>query len=62
MVNETINIPRKEYDRLKAIIHQKAWENDPAEFERILGQIGWVEQVNRSKAQKLYAKLELANA
>ncbi|WP_159807493.1 reverse transcriptase family protein [Litoreibacter roseus] len=62
VVNETINISRKEFDRLKAIIHQKAWKNDPAEFEKILGQIGWVEQVNPSKAQKLYAKLELANA
>lgn len=62
VVNETISIPRKEYDRLKAIIHQKAWKNDPAEFEKILGQIGWVAQVNPRQAHKLYAKLELANA
>lgn len=62
VVNEKINIPRKEFDRLKAKIHQKTWINDPAEFERILGHIGWFEQVNPSKAQKLYAKLELSNA
>lgn len=62
VVNETLNISRKEFDRLKAVIHQQAWKDNPAELDRVLGQIGWVEQVNPNKAQKLYAKLEFAKA
>lgn len=62
VVKEAINIPRKDFDQLKATIDQRAWEKDPAEFERIFGQIGWVAQVNPNKARKLYAKLTLATA
>ena len=60
VVNETLNISRNEFDRLKALIHQKAWKDDPSELLRLTGQIGWVAQVNPKKAQKLYEKLDRA--
>ena len=62
VVNETITISRKDFDRLKAAIHQRAWKKDPARLAQIIGQIGWVARVNPSKAQKLYAKLDRAQA
>ncbi|MEM9129761.1 MAG: reverse transcriptase family protein, partial [Pseudomonadota bacterium] len=53
VVNEKLNITRREFDRLKAVIHAKAWRDDPALSSRLLGQIGWVAQVNPAKAEKL---------
>lgn len=62
VVNETITISRTEFDRLKAVIHNRTWKNDPAKLAQIIGQIGWVAKVNPSKGQNLYARLERAHA
>ena len=60
VVNEALNIPRKEYDRLKTVIHQKKWKDDPPALARLRGRIGWVAQLNRRKGEKLFSLLERA--
>jgi len=62
VVNQTVSVPRKEIDRLRATIHGQAWRHDPAALARLLGQIGWVAQANPAKGAKLYAQLERAQA
>ncbi|MEO0936762.1 MAG: reverse transcriptase family protein [Pseudomonadota bacterium] len=58
VVNERVTVPRKEIDRLRATIHGGAWQRDPAALASLLGQIGWVAQVNPARGAKLYAQLE----
>ena len=63
VVNRHLNIARKDYDRLKAIIHtcnhdNPRWRDDAAFRAKLLGQIAWVEAVNPRRGQKLRARLE----
>ena len=64
-VNQHLNVPRKRFDRLKATIHACGQPDDKrlkdARFRaQLLGQIGWVETVNPTKAGKLRNLLEKA--
>lgn len=64
-VNARVNIPRKSYDRLKAIIHHLARPADPRRSDgpfltSLLGQIAWVEQVHPQRGDRL--RNALANA
>jgi RNA-directed DNA polymerase len=52
VVNAHPNVPRAEYDRLKAILHQGARGVDHAQ---LLGRISWVEAVNPARGAKLRA-------
>lgn len=61
VVNERPNVPRDEYDRLKAILHNAARSGPSAENRagvadfraHLLGRIGWVAQVNPARGAKL---------
>lgn len=53
VVNAKTNVDRRDYDRLKAIIHAKNWQTDPAAQAQLLGQIGWVAQLNPAKGARL---------
>ncbi|MGB3314903.1 MAG: reverse transcriptase family protein [Albidovulum sp.] len=62
-VNQHVNIPREDYDRLKATIHHlgradDTRRNDRAFLSRVSGQIGWIEQVNPARGLKLRARLD----
>jgi RNA-directed DNA polymerase len=61
VVNEGLNLPREEFDRLKAILHQCAstgpWTQnrdkvDPWK-EVLRGKVAWVQQLNPAKAARL---------
>lgn len=57
-VNSRVNIPRAEYDRLKATLHRLADPTDPrradpAFLSSLAGRIGWVEQVNPGRGARL---------
>jgi hypothetical protein len=61
VVNERPNVPRVEYDRLKAVLHDAA-RNGPAAANRsghhdfrahLLGRISWVRSTNPDRAAKL---------
>jgi hypothetical protein len=56
VVNERLNVPRRDYDRLKATLHRAALhgpgELDPAS---LLGRIAWVESLNPARGAKLRA-------
>lgn len=60
VVNSHLNVPRRRFDRIKAIIHAGHWRTDRVLANRLAGQIGWVCQVNPSKGAKLLALLERA--
>lgn len=61
VVNEHLNVTRKSYDELKAILHNAARHGLAAENRagrpdfraHLLGRIAWVEQLNPSRGQKL---------
>lgn len=53
VVNAKTNVDRRDYDRLKAAIHARPWEQDPAVYAQIIGQIGWVTQLNPAKGTRL---------
>ena len=64
VVNDHPNVPRDEYDRLRAILHNAA-RNGPAGENRagvpdfrahLLGRIGWGEAVNPARGAKLRAR------
>ncbi|MBA3261587.1 MAG: hypothetical protein H0T69_03755 [Thermoleophilaceae bacterium] len=66
VVNEHPNVPRREYDLLKAILHDAA-RNGPAAANRgdhpdfrahRLGRIAWVEQLNPPRGQRLRERFE----
>lgn len=67
VVNHHLNVPRKAFDQLKAIIHAcgKADDlriDDPVFRTSLLGKIGWVEAVNPRRGQKLLELLSTAIA
>ena len=58
VVNQRINTPRQDFDRLKAILHHLAdpadpRRSDPACLARLSGQIDWHEQLNPARGLKL---------
>ena len=67
VVNQHLNVPRKQFDRLKAIIHA-CGKSDASQFKdaafraQLLGQIAWVEAVNPSRGLKLRRLLARAVA
>ena len=67
VVNEHLNVDRRVFDNLKAVIHAcgKAGDlqlDDPAFRNSLLGKIGWVEAVNRNRGQKLWKLLSVTIA
>ena len=60
VVNDHLNIARRDIDRLKAVIHAGRWMSDKAVHDRLMGQIGWVRNVNPAKADKLAALMRRA--
>lgn len=65
VVNAHVNVDRARFDRLKAVIHACGKKDDArltdARFRAsLLGQIGWVEDVNPRKGAKLRKLLEKA--
>src|SRR3954454_7792765 len=58
VVNAHPNVPRAEYDTLKAILH-RALHDGPAGLDpsHLLGRIAWVESLNPARASKLRARL-----
>lgn len=67
VVNRHLNLPRAEYDRLKAIIHRLGQPDDPRRSDRafldhLAGRIAWLEQVNRGKGARLRDRLAAALA
>ena len=65
VVNDRMNVSRPAFDRLKAIIHACGKPGDArlhdASFRaQLLGQIGWIEQVNPHRGHKLRCLLEAA--
>ncbi|MFS4580683.1 reverse transcriptase family protein [Phaeobacter sp. C3_T13_0] len=66
-VNEKINIPRRDYDLLKAAIHrlsdpQNADRNIPAILNALCGRISWVENLNPAKGAILRRRFDAALA
>jgi len=66
-VNAHVNLPRPQYDRLKATLHHLARPDDPrradpAFLARLQGQIAWVETVNPSRGQRLRDRFAAALA
>jgi retron-type reverse transcriptase len=55
VVNERLNVPRPEYDRLKAILHRGGDGLDLAHLE---GRVAWVESLNPVRGAKLRARLD----
>lgn len=57
MVNRHLNLPRRHYDKLKAILHHFASgdprRSDPAFLAHLNGRIEWAEQVNPARATRL---------
>ena len=67
VVNSHVNLPRADYDLLKATIHHLSRPDDPrrtdpAFLARLQGQIAWLTQVNPARGQKLHLRLALALA
>ncbi len=66
VINEHPNVPRREFDRLKAMLHRAA-KHGPAAMSglrqpnvraQLVGRIGWVEQANPARGRKLRALFE----
>jgi retron-type reverse transcriptase len=58
VVNQHVNLPRQDYDLLKATIHHLRRTDDPRRADatflaQLAGRIGWVEQVNPVKGARL---------
>jgi RNA-directed DNA polymerase len=66
VVNQRLNVPRAEYDRLKAILHDAARHgpaaanrDDVADFRaHLLGRIAWVGQLHPARGQRLRARFD----
>jgi hypothetical protein len=54
VVNQRLNVPRREYDTLKAILHNGGAGLDLAHLE---GRVSWVESLNPARGAKLRARL-----
>jgi hypothetical protein len=64
-VNDRLNVTRREFDRLKAVIHSMDAHGcaaDGSTAAQVVGQIGWVEQLNPQKGAKLLGLLKRALA
>jgi hypothetical protein len=66
VVNARTNVPRDEYDRLKAILHDAA-RHGPARANRagvadfrahLLGRVAWVQQLNPERGRRLRVRLD----
>lgn len=57
VVNRHLNLPRHDFDRLKAEIHQLPRDPDLDRLSRLTGRIAWVEALNPAKAARLRALL-----
>ncbi|MGI9511387.1 MAG: hypothetical protein ACR2OL_00670 [Anderseniella sp.] len=67
VVNRRLNVPRKAFDRLKAVIPacgrpDDARLNDPVLRTSLIGQIDWLEGGNPQRGQKLLRLLDKATA
>ena len=65
VVNRHLNLPRADYDQLKAVIHRLGNPADPRRadrtfIERLAGRIAWLEQVNPAKGARLRERLAAA--
>ena len=64
VINERPNLPREDYDRLRAALHGAARSGpvDPATRARLQGQVAWASQslvpTRVAKLQALLARLE----
>jgi RNA-directed DNA polymerase len=66
VVNQRLNVPRAEYDRLKAILHDAARHgpaaanrDDVADFRaHLLGRIAWVGQLHPARGERLRARFD----
>lgn len=65
VVNRHPNLPRRDFDRLKALLHRCAMggpaaqniESVPDFRAHVMGQVGWAVQINPAKAVRLQALL-----
>lgn len=67
VVNQHLNVPRVEFDRLKAVLHACKKSDDirladPIFRAQLDGKIAWVEQLNPSKGKKLRERFNSALA
>lgn len=65
VVNRHLNLPRADYDDLKAIVHHLRSPADPRRADpvfinRLAGRIAWLEQVNPARGVKLRERLAAA--
>ncbi|MDA7428116.1 reverse transcriptase family protein [Primorskyibacter aestuariivivens] len=58
VVNRHLNLPRRDFDRLKAEIHQLPRDASTDTLHRLMGRIAWVETLNPAKAARLRAQLD----
>jgi len=66
VINEHPNVPRREFDRLKAMIHRAAYQGPAAVSglrqrnvrAQLIGRIGWVEQASPARGKKLRTVFE----
>jgi RNA-directed DNA polymerase len=59
VVNARPNLPRGEYDRLKAALHRRVRDGGClAERDRLRGHVAWAMQVNPQRAQRLQRLFE----
>jgi hypothetical protein len=69
VVNAHANVPRPDYDRLKAVLHRLAVDGPGAErpgepidrHAQLRGQVAWVTAVNPRRGQKLQRILDGVN-
>ncbi|TAG78506.1 MAG: RNA-directed DNA polymerase [Burkholderiales bacterium] len=57
VVNEKINLPRCDYDQLKAAVHRATLRSTSEEVSKLLGRIAWLRQNSPHRADKLRSKL-----
>ena len=58
VVNRHLNLPRRDFDRLKAEIHQLPRDASANRLHRLMGRIAWVEALNPRKAERLRRYLD----
>ena len=57
-VNHHVNLPRRDHDLLKAMIHRLQTTEDPAFLAHLSGRISWAEQLNPARAARLRARFD----
>lgn len=64
VVNETLNLCRKDYDALKAAVHRhvNAAQRDTQEHAQLLGRIAWLARFRPERAERLRQKLRTTQA